>query len=87
MTTASDWFLPSRAELNEVCKYARNTGQAAGEDTFCMGGTLRNGFSAKDYWSSSEFVQNVGFYWNFSEGNSGSGYKGYTANVRPVRAF
>ena len=85
--TATDWFLPSRDELNELCKYARNTGQAAGGGTFCMGGTLRNGFSAQAYWSSSEFVQNVGFYWNFGEGISGSAYKGFTAYVRPVRAF
>ncbi|NBO68790.1 MAG: hypothetical protein EBV40_08185, partial [Actinobacteria bacterium] len=26
----SDWHLPSKDELNELCKYARNTGQAAG---------------------------------------------------------
>ena len=87
--SASDWFLPSKDELNEVCKYARNTGQAAGAGAVCTDGssaTLR-GFADGDYWSSSELA--AGFAWiqyfanGFQYGDSKSG----ADYVRPVRAF
>ena len=85
--TASDWFLPSRDELNEVCKYARNTGQAAGADIVCTGGELRGGFSSGYYWSSSEFDVNVAWGQYFLTGNQGYIAKYPTFFVRPVRAF
>jgi len=87
--TASDWFLPSKDELNEMCKYARNTGQAAGAGTVCAGGVLRSGFSTGIYWSSSEFVV-VGYgAWNhaFYDGSQFYNYKNDTRWVRPMRAF
>ena len=87
--TASDWFLPSRDELNEVCKYARNTGQAAGASTECTGGsapTLR-GFASDFYWSSSEY--DAGNAWSqfFYVGHQYNDDKAYTYFVRPVRGF
>jgi len=85
--TASDWFLPSRDELNEVCKYARNTGQAAGADIVCAGGALRGGFSTGYYWSSSEGDVSFAWYQNFYVGNQGDSIKNDTLYVRPVRAF
>lgn len=57
--TATDWFLPSRDELNELCKYVRNTGQAAGGNTICSGGTAPNDFASGNYWSSSEWFSPV----------------------------
>jgi len=84
--TASDWFLPSKDELNEVCKYARNTGQAAGADIGCTGGELREGFSYY-YWSSSEDVDYAAWVQDFNDGFQGSSSKDYTGYVRPVRAF
>ena len=87
--TASDWFLPSRDELNEVCKYARNTGQAAGASTECTGGsapTLR-GFASVGYWSSSEGVANGAWGQYFGLGNQGLYNKAFAYSVRPVRAF
>jgi hypothetical protein len=85
--TASDWFLPSRDELNEVCKYARNTGQAAGADIVCTGGELRGGFSSGYYWSSSEFDVNIAWGQYFLTGDQGYIAKYPTFFVRPVRAF
>ena len=87
--TASDWFLPSKDELNEVCKYALNTGQAAGADTVCTGGsaaTLR-GFASGLYWSSSDYLADAAWFQYFTSGNQASDNKASTYHVRPVRAF
>jgi hypothetical protein len=86
--TASDWFLPSRDELNEVCKYARNTSQAVGAATICSGGEKRTSFLVNYYWSSSE--SNATNAWD-QDFNTGSQYiedsKTSQYGVRPVRAF
>jgi hypothetical protein len=84
--TASDWFLPSRDELNEVCKYARNTGQAADPDRVCAGGVVGNGFSPASYWSSSD-VGEYAWFQRFILGNQNNDAKSSTDYVRPVRAF
>ena len=85
--TASDWFLPSKDELNEVCKYARNTGQAAGATTVCTGGILRGGFSANGYWSSSEKYADYAWYQYFVYGDQYGNDEYLMYRVRPVRAF
>jgi hypothetical protein len=85
-STASDWFLPSKDELNEVCKYARNTGQAAGANTVCSGGTKRSGFDTSN-WSSSEYGTMDARYQNFSDGGQYVTGKNNAPAVRPVRAF
>jgi hypothetical protein len=87
----SDWHLPSKDELNELCKYARTqtTGNTAVRcaDT----DTLRVGFSTAFYWSSSELEPIAGLAWpqNFSSGIQGfsDDQKSKTNVVRPVRAF
>ena len=85
--TASDWFLPSKDELNEVCKYASGTGQPAGAAIVCTGGALLNSFSSTGYWSSSERAYYVAWLHRFSDGYLGSNNKKSPLYVRPVRAF
>jgi len=85
--TASDWFLPSKDELNEVCKYARNTGQAAGAGTVCSGGQFQGGFSTDGYWSSSELDATIAWGEVFDGGGSAFAPKVEPVHVRPVRAF
>jgi hypothetical protein len=85
--TASDWFVPSNDELNEMCKYARNTGQAPGARTVCLGGTLRSDFSAGIYWSSTEQDAMNARNQIFSNGNYSAALKTARHLLRPVRAF
>jgi len=92
-STASDWWLPSRDELNEVCKYARNTNQAAGANIQCYSGSgaLRDGSWTQFYWSSSEAAASAAWFYDFSNGIPNSYYgksTQYAAGyVRPVRGF
>jgi Protein of unknown function (DUF1566) len=89
----SNWHLPSRDELNQMCKWAR--GQAwTSNDTQCDGtGTLNTGsgpaagFVAYYYWSSSEFVANRAWFQAFNLGARSTNLKNATYYVRPVRAF
>lgn len=82
-----DWYLPSRVELNELCKYAyfQPTGK---NDEECRGsGKIRTGFFQKTYWSSTEDdVINVP-YQSFNSGGSGYAQKKGAEHVRPIRAF
>jgi hypothetical protein len=88
----TDWFLPSKDELNELCKYAKNTGQASGGGTVCAGAISASvrGFSTVNYWSSSESTDgstasvqtfNAGTQNNYPKDNLSTYY------VRPIRAF
>jgi hypothetical protein len=84
----SDWYLPSKDELNQMCKWAR--GQAWTTDaTLCdTSGTLKSGFVAGYYWSSSEGGA-AAAAWSqyFLDGAQLNGGKITTFYVRPVRAF
>ncbi len=82
----TDWFLPSKDELKELCKYARQ--QTTGNtSTACAdSGSLRGGFDGL-YWSSSE-VNTADAWLQFFEGGYQSfGPKYVNISVRPVRAF
>jgi hypothetical protein len=82
-----DWYLPSREELNELCKYV-NSQPTGKKDEECRGsGKIRTGFFPKTYWSSSEYdVINVPWQ-SFNSGGSGYAQKKGAEHVRPIRAF
>jgi hypothetical protein len=87
----SDWYLPTTAELNLLCQWARNVAQSV--TTQCTGGALNTGtglgggFSTDDYWSSSERAVNIAWLQVFDNGSQGNDSKDYSYYVRPVRAF
>jgi hypothetical protein len=83
----TDWFLPSRDELNELCKYAKTQTTGDIEQHCVLPGTIRTGFASDNYWSSSELDKNYAWYQSFSSGFGDSYSKGSTFYVRPVRAF
>ena len=70
----SDWFLPSKDELNLMYKY-RNI----------IGGFSNSSYCA--YWSSSEFSAEFAWIQDFATGIHQYGYKNGTCFVRAMRAF
>jgi len=71
--TYSDWFLPSKDELNLMYENLRVAGVG--------------GFAANDYWSSSEYDAYDAWNQFFGTGYHGDGYKYFSPRVRAVRAF
>ena len=71
----SDWFLPSRDELNLMYTNLHILVPPLG------------GFSPGYYWSSSEYVGVFAWIQSFDFGAQGDNYKDSTLFVRPVRAF
>jgi hypothetical protein len=88
----SDWYLPTTAELNLLCQWARNVTQSV--TTRCAGGTINTGtgasggFSPDYYWSSSENSAGSAWFQAFADGDQWFGFHKYGEfYVRPVRAF
>ena len=67
----SDWYLPSKNELNKLY----------------LNRTAIGGFANNLYWSSTEAASNSAWLQGFGNGNQGNVNKNYTAYVRAVRAF
>ena len=75
----SDWFLPSKDELN---KMHLNIGRGN-----ALGLGNIGGFSVRDYWSSSEHVTILAWRQSLYDGDQGTNNKSGYHNVRAVRAF
>jgi len=91
----SDWYLPSRDELNQMCKWANAVAWTT-DATLCTHGTLNAGtgyglnaagFSNTFYWSSSEYDGSNAWLQDFYAGVQINDAKGTTNYPRPVRAF
>ena len=86
----TDWHLPSKDELNELCKFARETGQDPGPQIQCQGGIDPSPlkFKISAYLTSSQ-MNDIGFWvQRFNNGESTGATRttpGYP--IRPVRAF
>jgi len=84
----TDWFLPSKLELNQLCRYASNM-TVNNTATTCTGmtGAIRLGLDTGYYWSSTEWLENWAYHNYMYTGGEGRNYKYLTTiHVRPVRA-
>ncbi len=83
----TDWYLPSKDELNELCKYARQETTGETSVSCTSSGSLRDGFSDWIYWSSTELDSSHAYCKWFSIGYDSFHSKGGIRVVRPIRAF
>jgi len=67
----SDWFLPSKDELNKIY----------------LNQAVIGGFYSGDYWTSSEVNDQIAWVQSFVNGYQSTNFKAYTSIVRAVRTF
>jgi hypothetical protein len=78
--TYSDWYLPSKAELNLMYQNKATINATA---------TANGGsdFTTNPYWSSTEYDENAACYQIFSTGSQSYTNKSSGLLVRPIRSF
>ena len=82
-----DWYLPSKDELNELCKYV-NYQQTGNSQVQCkQSGILRTGFVGGSYWSSSQNDAATAWWQSMSNGVQGSANKDFKLSIRIIREF
>ena len=75
----TDWYLPSKDELNAIWTNLVNNGSGSNSGV--------GGFAAHHYWSSSEDYSFSAWYQSFSNGSQDDYNKYNSKRVRAVRAF
>ena len=79
----SDWYLPSRGELNDLW----NNIKAVQKELDSDGNAATTAIAIGYFWSSSEYTNNFAWYFYFFNGYTSNNYKYNTYYVRAVRAF
>lgn len=81
--TYSDWYLPSRGELNDLWNNLKAVQKALDSD----GNSSTTAIAKNYYWSSSEYGNDGAWNFYFFFGDTGYNTKDDTVYVRAVRAF